>query len=79
MTISKIFFYHYTMNPEALEYLNKILKKNPSELNEDEKAFLRARKSYLKDAQLKEYESVLSPEIQTSVQTEPAKKHGKKL
>ena len=62
------------MNPEAQEYLNKILTKNPSELTEDEKRFLRARRSYLKESQLKEYESVLN---QTSVETEPVKPHAK--
>ncbi|MEK7180327.1 MAG: hypothetical protein AAB706_02530 [Patescibacteria group bacterium] len=65
------------MNFEAQEYLNKILTKNPSELTEDEKGFLKARSSYLKDSQLKEYESVLNPENQTSVETEPVKSHGK--
>lgn len=50
------------MNPEAQEYLNKILAKSPIELTEDEKGFLRARSSYLKESQLEEYDSVLNPE-----------------
>ncbi len=48
------------MNPEAQEYLNKVLTKSPSELSEEEAAFLRARVSYLKPAQLKEYAEVLT-------------------
>jgi len=47
------------MNKEAQEYLNKILAKTPEELNEHEVRFLKARSSYLKKAQLKEYASVL--------------------
>jgi hypothetical protein len=47
------------MNPEATEYLNKILQKNPSALSETEKVFLRARRGYLKDVQIEEYKEVL--------------------
>ena len=49
------------MNPDFQEVLNKILAKTPEELNEQEKAFLRARSSYLKKAQLEEYAEVLAP------------------
>ena len=47
------------MNPEAQELLNKILQKDPDKLTQDEILFLRARKSYLKESQLTEYQSVL--------------------
>lgn len=55
------------MNEEAQEILNKILAKNPDELNEVEKDFLRARRDYLKQSQLDEYAKVLNiKEDQTS-------------
>ncbi len=47
------------MNPEAVEYLNKVLAKNPSELTTDEILFLRARRTYLKPSQIEEYKEVL--------------------
>lgn len=49
------------MNPEAEELLKKILAKSMVALTEDDKAFLRARKSYLKESQLEEYASILEP------------------
>lgn len=49
------------MNPEAQEYLDNILKKNPEGLSNEEIKFLKARKSYLKNTQLEEYASVLNP------------------
>jgi len=60
------------MNPKSKELLDKVLSKNPDELNKDEVAFLRARRSYLKNSQLEEYSSVL----QTPQGT--VKKHGSK-
>ena len=62
------------MNPEAVDYLKQILTKNPRDLTPDEGAFLRARSSYLKDSELKEYESVLN---QTSKKETVKKKNGK--
>lgn len=53
------------MDERSKEYLNKILAKTPEELNSQEIGFLRARRSYLKKAQLEEYQSVL--------ETKPAK------
>jgi len=50
------------MNPEAKEYLDKILAKTIEELRDDEKRFLRARSSYLTKAQLGEYDSIINPE-----------------
>jgi len=66
------------MNPDFQEVLNKILAKTPEELNEQEKAFLRARSSYLKKAQLEEYDSILNPKPEIYVakkdrETKPAK------
>lgn len=48
------------MNPEARAYLDKILEKSPNELTDIEIAFLKARSSYLKRAQLDEYAEVLT-------------------
>ena len=56
------------MNPEAQARLNEILAKTPEELNEQEIGFLRARRSYLKKAQLEEYDNILNPK------TKPAEK-----
>ena len=47
------------MNQEAQDVLNEILKKEPESLSFNDRAFLRARRSYLKKAQLEEYKSVL--------------------
>lgn len=47
------------MDTKTQEYLDKILKKSPSELTPDEVAFLKARRSYLKPAQVEEYKEVL--------------------
>ena len=63
------------MNPEAKEYLDLILSKSPSELTWEQKAFLKARRSYLTDAQKEDYKSVLIPN-QTPV-TGTVKNHGK--
>jgi len=49
------------MNPEAQKELDRILTKPIEELKENEKAFLRARISYFKPAQLEEYKSILEP------------------
>ena len=67
------------MNPESVEVLSKILAKTPEELNEQEKAFLRARSSYLKKAQLEEYAEILTPKVEVYVakkdrETKPAQK-----
>jgi hypothetical protein len=63
------------MNPSAKEYLDKILEKGPESLNEPEKAFLRARRSYLKPSQVEEYKEVLNPvkEVKVEVKPEEAK------
>ncbi|MAG60126.1 hypothetical protein CMO96_05070 [Candidatus Woesebacteria bacterium] len=62
------------MDPKSKEYLDKILEKNLEELTEDEKSFLRARRSYLKRADLEEYKGVLN---QTSKKEPVKKKNGK--
>ena len=68
------------MNKEAQEYLNTILTKDPDQLTDYEISFLRARRDYLKEIQLKEYDSVLNPKVknQTSDDTETVKKHGRR-
>ena len=62
------------MDKRSQEYFDKILAKGPESLTTEEVAFLRARRMYLKKAQLEEYQSVLEtkPPI-----TEPVKKYGK--
>lgn len=65
------------MNPEAQAFLDAILKKNPEELNSEEKGFLRARRSYLKKSQLDEYESVLEEKKTKPLITETVKKHAR--
>jgi len=62
------------MDKRSQEYLDKILVKGPEALNSEEIAFLRARRSYLKKAQLEEFESVLETK---PPKAEPVKKYGK--
>ena len=50
------------MDSRSQEYFDKILAKDSNALTDEDKAFLRARSSYLKKAQLKEYDSILNPE-----------------
>lgn len=50
------------MNPEAQAVLDEILKINPKDLTKDQRDFLRARRTYLKDSQLEEYQEVLEAE-----------------
>lgn len=52
------------MNPEAEALLEEILKIDPESLTEDQKAFLRARRYYLKSSQVEEYKSVLNLEVE---------------
>lgn len=47
------------MNPEAEKVLKDILEIAPANLTPDQIGFLKARRSYLKPAQLEEYEEVL--------------------
>lgn len=47
------------MDERSQERLNNILKLEPEALSEDDKVFLRARRSYLKKSQLEEYKIVL--------------------
>ena len=62
------------MDKRTQEYFDKLTAKSPESLTDEEKSFLRARNSYLKKAQLEEYQSVL--ETKPSI-TEPVKKYGK--
>lgn len=62
------------MNPEAQAELNRILAIDPKNLTEDDKAFLRARSSYLKESQKQEYaEALKEPKHQTSEEPETVK------
>lgn len=54
------------MNPEAQDKLVEILRKNPSALTTEETAFLRARRSYLKESELEEYKDVLAEPKKTA-------------
>lgn len=50
------------MNPEAQAVLDKILVKDPSELTENDVAFLRARRSYVGKKSRKKFSSVFDEE-----------------
>lgn len=62
------------MDKRSQEYLDKILTKVPETLNSEERAFLRARRTYLKKAQLEEYDSILNPKVVSPEETKPAEK-----
>lgn len=47
------------MNPEARKKLDEILQKDQAILTKDEIGFIRARRSYLKRAELVEYQDIL--------------------
>jgi len=47
------------MNPEAQEYLNKIIAKELPELTKDNISFLRARRDYLTEEQKEKFSEVL--------------------
>jgi len=51
------------MNKEAVEMLEKILKKDISLLTIQDKGFLKARRSYLTDEQIVRYADILGVEI----------------
>lgn len=60
------------------ERLNKIFNK-VEKLTEEEVAFLRARKSYLKPTQVQEYDSLLNPKVKSpSSNKETAKENDAK-
>lgn len=52
------------MNPEAQKRLDEILKINPVDLTPEQKAFLKARRTYLKKSQAEEYASVLNEKVE---------------
>lgn len=63
------------MNPEAREILNTILDKEPEDLSLAERRFLRARRSYLKKSQVKEYQEILDMvELPTQAQEDNPQK-----
>jgi hypothetical protein len=53
-----------------MERLLRITQKRIAEMNDEEKAFLRARQSYLNDAQLETYKEILQEKVETS-QSQP--------
>lgn len=63
------------MDEKSQEIFDSIIAKSPSELNEIEIKFLRARRDYLKDSQKEEYKSVLKTKPPAK---ETVKKNAKK-
>lgn len=59
-----------TMDEQSRATLDAILAQEPAALTEEDKAFLRARRSYLSTVQADRYEEVLS-EVTTEEQTSP--------
>jgi len=53
--------------------LDEIVKKLPTDLTENEKAFIKARRDYLKPSQLSDYKSILNQTLKRPVK----KKYGK--
>ena len=51
------------MNPEASEKLERIISKSPTEINKDDIAFLKARKSYLTREQIEELNYIFEEKI----------------
>lgn len=65
------------MNPEAKAELDRILEIDVTELTPEEKSFLRARRGYLKKAQLEEYDSVINPKETKPAEKQTVKENGK--
>lgn len=63
------------MDQKSQERLDNILKKNPEDLTTEEIKFLKARRTYLKKSQLKEYDKILNPVTSQTSQKETVKKH----
>lgn len=61
------------MNIEAKKELERILAIPADQLSEDEIGFLRARRSYLKEPQIKEYQSVLESKPPKETENKNAK------
>jgi len=59
------------MDPKSQETLDNILTKSLEALTEDDKAFLRARRSYLNKSQIETYEDVLSEVPAPKEEVEP--------
>lgn len=56
------------MDKRTQEYFDKLIAKSPESLTTDEIAFLRARISYFKKAQLEEYDGILNPKAEVKVE-----------
>jgi hypothetical protein len=62
------------VNPEAQAIFDKVVKKNPRDLSDDEINFIHARKPYLNDEQLRIFKDVLEKreaEIKALTNPEP--------
>ena len=66
------------MDERSQQEFDRIVEKNINDLNQEEIGFLRARRSYLKKAQLEEYKSILEPRSQTSINETAKSKHATK-
>jgi hypothetical protein len=62
------------MNQEAQEVFDRIVALDLHELTDDDKAFLRARASYLSKEQSEKFTSVLKPVIELEDEETPKKK-----
>ncbi len=51
------------MNPEAQEMFDKLVKLDVADLNEENKAFLKARRSYMNSEQKRIYASVIEDSV----------------
>ena len=65
------------MDKRSQEYFDKLTAKSPESLTDEEVAFLRARRSYLKKSQLEEYDSILNPQVENQTPKGTVKKYGK--
>lgn len=68
------------MNPEAQEELDRLLKLNPEDLTSQDRAFMRARRGYMTNDQMRIFKSVLEErtvdpeaEVKPEVVNEPIK------
>jgi len=66
------------MDERSAVILAKIVEKTPAELTKEEIGFLRARRSYLKKAQVEEFNSILNPRVENQTSNkETVKQDGK--
>ena len=66
------------MDERSKERFDEIVEKTPEELSKEDIGFLRARRSYLKKAQVEEFKSILNAEVENlSSEKETVKKNAK--